>query len=116
MSKQSALQFAQENSKAHIGPLLTADINLAAGTGNTNLIVCAAGERFYVEAITLQPEAAGTFALLSAAVRKATVRTANAGQLYVFCDIGASVDADELVLNRTDSIGMGGSISYRILT
>lgn len=114
--KPFAQEIATQVGLARIGPLVQADINLTAATGNSTLITCAAGERFVLEAIELIPAAAGTFALLSAATRIATVGSANAGQEYVFLEKFGAANGDELILNRTDSIAIAGSITYRILT
>lgn len=116
MSKQSAREIAQQYGLTRVGPAVQVNVSLAAGTGTTTLVTTAAGELFYLESIELVPGAAGDFAVRSAATAIATVLDGNAGQEYVFVEKFGLALGDDCVLNRVDSIGMSGTLTYRLLS
>lgn len=114
--KTFAQQIASQLGFTRIGPLVQLPIALTAATGNTTLVAIAAGERFVIEAIELVPGGAGGFTLRSGATGVTGAIAGAAGSQYVFCEKFGQADGDDIVINRTDSIALAGSITYRVLS
>lgn len=114
--KTFAQQIAQQLGFTRIGPAVQLPIALSAATGDTTLVAIAAGQRFIIEAIELVPGGAGGFTLRSAATGITGAIAGAAGSQYVFCDKFGAADGDDIVLNRTDSIAVAGSLTYRVLS
>lgn len=90
-------------------------IDLASGTGTTDLITTTAGQHFRVAEITIVPGAAGAFELLSGSTSLTGEINALAGGQYTFTNLDSVAVGDNLVLSRIDAMEVGGTYTYRLL-
>jgi hypothetical protein len=118
--KTFAQEIGQQTSFSRIGPLVQLAINLSAAANETVLIAGAASTRIVIEKVELVAAAAGTFALWSGSVAAGTRMTgdiaAPANGELVFQDLFTQVAAHGVILNRTTSFALAGTILYRVLS
>jgi hypothetical protein len=91
-----------------------AAIDLAAGTGDSILIDTTASQHFYADEIVLVFDSPGTFAIYSGTTQIVGNIVAAAGAQYSFFGLRSRAVGDNLILNRTTSIGARGNLNYRI--
>lgn len=89
-------------------------IDLASGTDPATLITTAAGEHFWCDEITVIPDAAGAFELLSGSSTLTGEVNASAGVPYTFFDLRSVAVGDNLVLSRIDAMAVGGTYRFRV--
>jgi hypothetical protein len=89
-------------------------IDLASGTGSTNLITTSATEHFWCDEITVIPDTAGVFELLSGSTSLTGEVNALAGAPYSFFGLRSVAVGDNLVLSRVDAMAVGGTYQSRV--